>query len=471
MKFIKLILLLLLFGIFSSCKLVSFENLEIFCNLPEKVDYFESDNIVLNFSISPDHQDIEKNINLSLENSSIECEYEWIENTCCIKPQKGWTYGCTYEFIVSNLILMEDGRSYKINIQRIFYYGNKDNFLVLNNCSISDKSTIDFLTTIKFNFNKPVDIVSFVNNFSISPTISYNVEFSDENKTVLITPVDFWKPNSFYSWTLNDILSNDKYPLIKSYSQGFYTPIDTIQPEIELICPVKENNQTYSWLSNKKLDDLMIDNHIGIIFTEPIDFYTLKNSLSFSPNNEGDLIQNDIEGKKFIYVIKNYWNIEKEYQMTISKNVKDKNNISLHDDNIFYFKPKPDYFELEKIIIDQTEINVFDENINNILSTTNTNDISIYFFYNKNISDNFKDKAFESINLNSFFPSSALSPIILSVSWINDSTLKINYKGFSFNTSEVVNYYLLNITGGINVILDEFGNYLEKNICVYFTIQ
>lgn len=475
MKHVKIVLAVFISLFSFSCAFVSFEKFNLECNLSENLEFFEEENITLNFSILPNHQDIENNIKLVADSSTTECVFTWNGNNCSFAPKTGWEYGSFYDFTLSNQIEMEDGRTYKVNIRRMFYYGNESKYLKLVNCNVEHDSQIEKNDSLEFTFNNPVNILSFKENFSIIPVISYDIKFEDDNKKVCITPSETWKTNTYYTWNLTDIKSNEKYPLDKTYSQGFYAPQDTVQPQVSLICPVAKEGSSYTWFTNKTLDQMQVDYNIGIVFSEPVDFDSLNNALSFSPNMEGYLLdvseQAEEKGTKFIYCVQNYWNANKEYEMTISKSLKDLNDISLYDDYVVYFTTDPAYFQIEKITINQTDVTVFNEDINQISLAAGESIIPVTIYYNKAVTAEYKNKAYESVSLNSYFPSTAISPTVLSAKWTDDSTLTINFQGFTKTTTEVTNYYLLNISGGSNILLDEYGNYLEDNVCVYFIVQ
>lgn len=471
MKHDKTLLVLFFSVLFFSCSIVSFEKLQITCNIPEELNYFSEENILLTFSIKPELKNIENNLNLSVNNSTIECECVWENNTCKIQPKTGWKYGAVYDFKISNSLYMEDGRQYNVDIRRIFYYGDVSSYLQLEKCSIENNAVITKNETLEFSFNNSVDIISFINNFLISPNVTYLLDFADKNKKVIITPVEGWKTNERYTWSLSDIESRDGYPLLKSYSESFYAPQDTVKPEIKAIYPVSKVNETFNWLTNKTVDDMNYDNYLGMEFSEPVDFDSLKNALTITPNIDGYIIQADEDGTKFIYCLENsYWNAEKEYEITIAKSVKDKNDISLYGDYVFYFKPVNTLFQIKKIIIGGVELTQFDE-IPVDVQVDEVAPVTVTIEFSKAVSDAYRNKAKTIISLNSYFPSTAISPSVISESWITSSTFEIIYKGFSSSTNDVKNYYLLNISGGENTVLDEFGNFLEESVCVYFIAQ
>lgn len=467
MKHAKTLLIGFFTILFSSCAFISFEKLNVECNIPDELIFFTENTIKLTFSIAPETKDIENNIKLLVNNATTDCDFTWDNNTCSINPKTGWEFGAVYDFSISNSLHMDDGRTYSVDIRRIFYYGDDAKYLRLEECSIENETVVTKLEPLVFTFNTPVDVLSFKNNFIISPNVTYTLDFSEENKKITITPTEGWKTNARYTWTLSGITSSENYPQKKIYTQTFYAPKDTVKPELLNIHPVSKENGTYNWLTEKDITQVQLNNNLGFIFSEPIDFDTLNNALSFSPNINGYLIQDDAEGTKFIYCIEDFWNPEKEYEMTISNKLQDLNSISLYEDYITYFTPVKTLFEVEKVIINGTEVTEFGENILEI-DIEPVIPISVVIQFTKAVTDEYKNKANQITNLNSYFPSTANSPTVIAIQWNDDYKMEITYKTFSESSNDVLNYYLLKISGGVNSILDEFGNYLEEDVCVYF---
>ena len=103
------------------CNLVSFEILNVSCNVDDKIDFFNDEFIILNFSILPVFQEVEDSIKLTNQTNNIVCDFVWNGSKCYIKPREKWNNGEKYSFTLSNLISMQDGRSYDVNINRTFY--------------------------------------------------------------------------------------------------------------------------------------------------------------------------------------------------------------------------------------------------------------------------------------------------------------------------------------------------------------
>lgn len=477
MRFIKNCLFIISLLIFTevfllSCFFVSFEDLSVECNISETIEYFNEDYICVIFSIAPNHIEFEDSIQLSQGLSTVICDFEWEDNTCRICPREKWTYGSIYSFIVNKELTMNDGRVYNVNIYRTFYYGQNEKYLKLLNCSIINNSIVSYTDNIVFTFNNPVDILSMKDKLSILPSISYKLNFSENNKVVTVIPSENWKTNTYYTWELNEVKSNEQYPLDKKYTGAFYSPSDIVQPKLVSIHPVLVDSSSKTWRREKTISDLYVHESLGFVFSEPIDFETVKNSITFTPSLSGTFIQSDEDGKEYIYSIQKNWNSETEYQIKISTSLKDKNKIPLYEEYQKFFKPKIEFTNISSILLNSTTITDYSEQeyVCNLTQVQVGTEVTVTINFSMNIDDQFKDTAYKMISISSFFPSSAASPSILHALWLSDSQLEILYKGFTKSTLNK-NYYVLTISGGNKNILSFEGSFLKDDICVYFIVQ
>ena len=468
MKYIKLILILL----FCSCKFISFEQLEVYCNIPEDISFFDKEYIIIEFSISPEKKSFEKNIQLLQGNTSVNLTFSWEDKKCFIKPEVKWNNGLLYTINFSDSILTNDGRIYDVVLKRIFYYGQESKLLKLENCSIKNNSIVSRDTNLSFEFNNSIDTLSFVSDFSITPSISYDIEFQNDNMTVNIITKNNWETNTIYKWKLENINSQEKYPLIKSYEGIFYAPIDIVQPFVKKIFPVIGMNQSYIWKDDSDIyTDMFTNNCLGFEFSEEIEFETLKNAISFTPSIDGYLIKDDNINNKYIWVVEEYWEQNKEYQLTISKNVEDLNGLNMYEDFICYFTVQATLLKINSINFNSSlTIEDFSETFYTVNDNSN-NEIYITIKISNPIDEEYKSTFIDYISLNTFFPSTAMPPTVFSYTWINNTELMLSCKDFTKSTLDNYNYYLLKILGDENNILNSSGIYFEDDICIYFVVE
>lgn len=468
LKYIKLIILLF----FCSCKFISFEQLELYCNIPEDIIFFDKEYIIIEFSISPDKELFEKHFQLLQGNTSVNLTFLWEDKKCFIKPELKWNNGFLYTINFSDSILTNDGRTYDVVLKRLFYYGQESKLLKLDNCSIKDNSIIYGDSVLSFEFNNSIDTLSFVSNFSITPSISYDIEFINDNEIVNIITKNKWETNTIYKWKLENIISKEEYPLIKSYEGIFFAPIDMMQPFVKKITPVSGMDQSYLWKDNSDINtDMFTNNCIGFEFSEEIEFETLKNAISFTPSIDGYLIKDEYSENKYIWVIEEFWKQNTEYQLTISKNVEDLNGLNMYEDYICYFTVQPTLLKINSVDFNSSlTIEDFSETFYTVDDNSN-NEIYITIKISNPIDEEYKSTFIDYISLNTFFPSTAMPPTVFSYIWINNSELILSCKDFTKSTSDNYNYYLLKILGDKTNILNCNGVYFEDEICIYFVVE
>ena len=274
-----------------------------------------------------------------------------------------------------------------------------------------------------------------------------------------------------YTWEFSKIKSVDTYPQDKKYSGTFFAPVDVIQPEVVSIHPVIIDSTSTVWKEHKNLSDIFVNESIGFVFSESVDFDSVKNAITFVPSISGNFIQYDEDGKEFVYCIQKNWEAEKEYQVKIANSLVDKNGIPLYEEYTDFFEPKIDYIEIDSIKLNSTEITDYSEQtyICNLDEVQIEPEILVTVNFSKNIADKYKEQAFKSVSVSSFFPTSAISPTILSVSWVKDSQLEIRYKGFTKSTV-AENFYKMIIQGDSDNILTDEGGYIKEDLCVYFKV-
>jgi hypothetical protein len=188
----------------SACEIVTWEYLDVVCNVAPDQDYLSEDYLQLNFSITPNEQSAEKLIQLTSGSGIISCEIRWEGNNMYIRPLTLWQKGASYTFTLTGDLRMEDGRYYNTGVDRSFHYGEKDGRFYLLSGTFEDD-------VLNFIFVKPSAITSFNENLSISPYIETEAIFSSDGKTVSVKPKSGWDINTIYTWTIKNMLSRDEY--------------------------------------------------------------------------------------------------------------------------------------------------------------------------------------------------------------------------------------------------------------------
>ena len=466
--------ILIFFFLSISCGFINFENLECDVSIQENQRFFEDDYIIISFNYSLVRNEFESLISLQKDGKTNNIDVIWESSKCKIKPTEGWKLGKKYKLTIDGNARTEKAGVHSVSISRIFTYGNEKQLFFLNSISVNEGTILKNKEPITFDFSKKISQTSFETNFSISPSIEVYKEYLD-NK-VIVTPLNGWGINTYYNWTVSNVLSEDGYSLYKEYKGSFRTPEILELPEVKSVRIVSKFDDEYVWLG-ENLNEIKNGHCIGIEFTKPMDFSTISNSITFSPSLKGDLIRvENSDEKKYIYVPSNDFKINTDYKLVIGNSCKDTDSLSLKTDYKTIFKTANEFLKVVNIVEDNTALGApdivlydgIDESIINEAVIPSDTITTFIISFSTGIADELKNVAEEAVSISLLFPNSENSPIITSVSWdnINGSKLFITAKNFSKSHNSVSVYYQITITGGEGGIKNSSGEYLEKSICV-----
>ena len=207
-----------------SCNFLNFSFLETLCSVKENELFYSDDEIVVNFSFVMEEKSVEKNTKLSKNGKNLELSFEWEEKSVKIKPKEGWSNGDLYSFEMNGSLRSVNKGTFKENLNRSFYYGFENQFLILENEKDIEEKEISNYENLTFVFSKSVNQYSFAENFSILPSVNFTIVF--EGKKVYIIPDEKWENNTTYIWKLGDLRAEDGYCTAKNYSGKIFTEQD-----------------------------------------------------------------------------------------------------------------------------------------------------------------------------------------------------------------------------------------------------
>lgn len=448
-----------------SCNIVSFELLDTSVSVNEKAAYYEAENIEVSFSSSMNTESAERLVILKKDNVVQETEISWNGARCLVKPVGGFCLGQEYTFSLCGEVLTSDGRTYNVNITRKFIFGNKENiFLVENSVAPTDKNS-----ALEFYFNKELDIASFEQEFKISPYIEVKKEYAADKKSVCIIPADKWLNNTFYTWTLENVLSADKYRMYKTYSDNFMAVNENERPKIISICPVNLdetlNPKTAAFLTTQDLSALFGKQPLGIVFDKPMDFESVKNALYFEPSVGGVLLQSD--EYKFVYMPYENYQIGKEYLLKVNHSAKDIYGLEMSEQKNFYFTTSDEFLKINSIDVDGIELHK-DETIT--VEATNDGTLFVKIYFSCDIVSENSSNIQKAINLNMHFPNT-INPAKLTHININGNCVSTKWENLSKQTEYADCIYELKIAGGKNYITTKNQTYLEADECFFIRIK
>lgn len=457
----------------SSCDLVTWEKLDLYCNVEESQTHFNGENIQLFFSSDPVQQKTERYVQLKADGESVAIYTHWQEKRLFISPEKGWRKGKEYELVFSGSVEMVDGRIYSKSLTRHFTYGEPGQRLKIIDYSIANDSTVRNDTPLVFEFSKVVSVTSFDENFKLNPHIETDIVFLEANTKVRVQPKNDWGINKIYKWTISELLSADEYRLDKEYTGQFYSPLDTTQPELLTICPVEQTSTGFVWQEDRKLDGNVYEqDSIGFIFSKPMDFDSVESGITFSPSVKGYFKAVENDATRFVFYPEENYEIQTKYAINVSEQISDINDIALFTEHIEYFTTGNSYitvtsiqFGSEPLITDYT-----DTPFDYALSDSGLmKQLVLKVNFSTPIDKTYQMAAADSVGISPFFPSTVSSPSLQKISWnVEKTTITMLWEGFTPTTLGSDNYYKILIQSGANGVMNAQGEYIEEDVCVYF---
>ncbi|MDR2803789.1 MAG: Ig-like domain-containing protein [Treponema sp.] len=445
----------------NGCGIVTWEYLDVVCNVAPYQDYLSEDYLQLNFSIAPNEQSAEKLIQLTSGSGIIKCETRWEGNNMFIRPLTLWQKGASYTFTMTGSLRMEDGRYYNTGIDRSFHYGEKDGTFYLLSGTFADN-------VLNFIFAKPPAITSFNENFSISPYLETDVIFSDDGKTVAVKPKSGWDINTIYTWTIKNMCSRDDYIMEQAYSGTFRGLFDGKLPELLEICPVTYENNGALWHNNKPLDGQLLEKQpIGFIFSKPMEEASVKSGISFYPNINGYILKED--ENRYIFMPEETYQLKKQYRIQVARTISDVSGLKLFEDRSYFFTAMNDYIKISAVKFDdKTDAMPAGKTISEY-DIASTGDLRVTIDFSLIIPEEHRSKAVDAVSLDVLFPLSTANPSLVSIEW-SDGGFKLimTWEGLQASTMGVEQFYSLTISGGRNSVINSRGEYLEEDVCVLF---
>ena len=451
--------------LFFSCNFISFDNDEVFCIPGDSVSWYEGDYVVFKFSCEVEHYYAEESVVLKSGTSQYVTEKTWNGNELWVRPEEGWKKGRIYSVAMNGTQYKKGGAVFTAYVVSTFTYGNKEDlFKVIEYPECKKECDQNYLFVIKI--NKPVSKINFEESFSITPSVGFKIETDETKSEFTIRPENNWDYNTLYSWKIEKLVSIDEWELQQNITGTFETLQDLELPVLETICPVTGIEENSLWLENKKLDgNISSKMPVGFIFSKPMQYESVRNSISFTPDISGYLIQSDDEGKKFIYVPEKYYEVKKTYSLTVSTAAKDKTNKTLYKEHIETFLSSDNYLEIQSFKLDDELI--ADWKKSPVIHEIVDDKVSISISFSKSISEDNLNEVIDKVSFSLLFPLSSNAPVKTEVSWNdNKDTVNLTYSNLSKMTSDQITYYRLKIAGGINGINTGNGQYLEDEVCI-----
>ena len=450
---------LLLSLLFSSCSLLSFQDFEINCSVKEDTLFFSEENISLTFSEAPEKESCQRLVTLICEGSTASLSFDWADDsTLSFCPKNGWQKGKKYELTVNGFFYVSTGAIYNSTLKRNFTYGRKDEDFSL--VSFPEDLLLENKVPLVFEFSSAVSPSSFTENFSLSPSASYDIFFSEDFKRVTLTPKEKWEKNTAYFWSLSEkVQSQSGLCLCKSQSAFLSSVFENdVAKLVECSpCLYNEIDDSYSILSSAPLDSLRNRQGIAFCLSKEISLEKARSSFTLTPTLKGSILPCDTSFTKFVFLSEEDYETGQRYEI----------KISLYGDHYFYFTPDIDFLTITGISLNNSPL---PQDTVPCLSFPDDEKITLSFSFSTNIPFSERVKVEKSISLYLLFPLIAASPVLENVKWnLNGNLVTFTWTGIKKRDFPV--YYQINVSGGKTNIKNERGQYLKEDLCCAFCLK
>lgn len=465
----------------SSCGFINLDELDLSTIPAESGMILKKDqNISIIFSESVDRQSFEEVFTLSSSSGIKDGDFSWSENSAVFYPLDELVPGTAYKIEIKGELKTVDGRLFHKNIILKFYWQTDELPVVLSSYSPDTAETVDTASPLRLRFTKPVDSDSFESQFRITPGTQYDVSWNADSTEAVIQPVKQWKNLQYYEWSLSDKITDQSgIPLASGYRGSFLTQADLISPELTGAYPAADNlDGSFSILDALNLNDLAVDQHIALNFSEGISFESLNRKLSFSPSVSGYLIC--IDQSTFLYYINEHLPPGTSCTLTLAEGIEDLSGNKSRAAERIDFTPDIPPLTVSRIQIEDSggiPIDIIPESTSEQIIETGG---LTYFFPDRmyfiiSLSDGFPEymlnrrSEFESlIILEPVFPPGAAYPAVYSSCWETDRRIRLFYEGLAESTENQSVYYRLLINKGSEYTSTPGGSYLTEPVSFIF---
>ena len=452
-----------------SCSLLSFEELQTNLSVAEKQNYYEGDYVTIDFSMDMNKNIAENLISIKEDGKAQEKETIWRQQRfLSVRAAGGFKKGCKYNFTINGALLTSDGRSYEVQIDREFIFGNAEEVFLIESAEEPKENARAPLSLV---FNKPINPASFERAFSLTPSIEAAKKYSADKRRVELAPKDKWSANIFYTWKVQDAFSADGVKICKDYSGSFMAMQKAASPKAICVCPVLESGV---FLEGAGLENLLERQSLGIIFDSEMNFESVKNGVNFTPQVEG--FWNKIDEKRFVFSPAKNYKIQTEYLLEVSGAVEDANGIRVLQSQNYRFKTSQEYITLSAFCINKSagsyeSIELKKDCVNRV-KIGKKSPLCVLLRFSKALDEKSIGRIKNAASLSTLFPLNASSPNLDEIQ-INESAFteaRLDWSGFDFSNDEEEIIYKLKINGGSNFIFDKFEECLKEDECFYISI-
>ena len=440
--------------------------------------------ITINFSAPMNRYITESGISIEGYYGGIHYEWQNDGKTCVLNLSEKLEMGSNYVLKIDKSCESEDGIDLSREVRIKFYtYSSTDDFVVLKTSPSDGSTNVDSnISEITVNFSLLLKESSIYDKIDISPDIKYYYSYSQDHKSLYITPAEPLEKNTIYQVTVHKgLLSDTGRSLEKEYRFSFSTIYST--DDFNLLEAVMVNkglapSDPHIDINTDYLAETNgIDKDMELILIFNNDFYTteLEAHLTIEPYIGYRLAKENGYAR---VVFDEDMKPEEKYTVFVDDGFKDVNGISLNRDYKFLLVVDGDksrYLKISNVYIkDPNGINdtlIFSDGVffqnEAMLYQTKTDHQEVQFEIDFS-SPILVYHALDKIALNFMFGNAeATSGEMTDYSWSDlNNSLLVTFSIPIISSGDDA-YYKLTIDGGDDGILDTNNNPLAEDISIY----
>lgn len=297
---------------------------------------FEEELIVLTFSEIPNQESMIDSFSFSKDNEFISGKLSFSEKKVYFNPFKKIDFGHNYVVEISNS--MEDIHGHNLEYNFIYKYTTKTDNTPPCILSISPKNE-SFIKDTNLHplicFSETVDRQSFIDSFSISPSIDYFFTWGKNDKSVNINFKSELTKNTVYEFKISSNLTDLQYnKLLNEFKSNFiyFSPDET---EANFDYKLYSQKTKKVELSQTEINKLSSNTSFVIDFTNKVSVDSISSYINFYPDLDFNFYPDWINSNSVRFELNELPNWNKLYKITIKKGIYDEFRQQIDEDRYY----------------------------------------------------------------------------------------------------------------------------------------
>jgi len=286
MRIILYFALVISFITYNSCDILRLSPFEVTSWSPGVGYHSLPENIIvsLSFSHEPDRASVERNFSLNADNYSVRGEFLWEEKKLTYIPITSLEANTNYTITLSANAYNTDGLNMDDAFNRNFSTRPDNSRPVLISFSPAMYSQIsDLRTEIILEFNIQIPVKTLYENISFSPSMTGLWRLENNNTFAIFSPAEPWLKNTRYEIRLSGLLTDvNGNTSENNFTSSFTTQIDNEAPYLLSASRITINGESVFLSTESENHNWEKNDKLSIIFSEPIDGFTLKNYIEIT---------------------------------------------------------------------------------------------------------------------------------------------------------------------------------------------